>query len=248
MDEFKSSPYRRRFDLEAGESGHNSDDEGPFDITSTKNASIERLKRWRQAALVLNASRRFRYTLDLKKEEEKKEIIRKIRTHAQVIRAAYLFKEAGERLEVTQKFPSVPSGGYGVGQEDLVSISREHDLSLLQQFGGVPGLSEKLRTNIEKGIPGDDEDILKRRNAFGSNTYPRKEGRSFWRFLWEAWQDLTLIILMIAAAASLALGIKSEGITEGWYDGGSIAFAVILVIVVTAVSDYRQSLQFPKFE
>lgn len=29
-------------------------------------------------------------------------------------------------------------------------------------------------------------------------------------FLWEAWQDLTLIILMVAAVASLALGIKSE--------------------------------------
>ncbi|GAB4838302.1 Calcium-transporting ATPase 10, plasma membrane-type [Ancistrocladus abbreviatus] len=250
MDELKSSPYCRRFELEAGRcsrSGHNSDDEssyGPFDITSTKNASIERLKRWRHAALVLNASRRFRYTLDLKREEEKNKIIRKIRTHAQVIRAAYLFKEAGERINVTQNFLSAPSFDYGVGQEDLVSMSREHDLSLLQRFGGVPGLSEKLKTNIEKGIPGDDEDILKRKNAFGSNTYPRKKGRSFWRFLWEAWQDLTLIILMIAAAASLALGIKSEGIKEGWYDGGSIAFAVILVIVVTAISDYRQSLQF----
>ncbi|XP_047179918.1 calcium-transporting ATPase 9, plasma membrane-type isoform X2 [Vigna umbellata] len=35
-----------------------------------------------------------------------------------------------------------------------------------------------------------------------------------------------------------------HGLAEGWYDGGSIAFAVLLVIVVTAVSDYRQSLQF----
>ncbi|GMN55248.1 hypothetical protein TIFTF001_024359 [Ficus carica] len=35
-----------------------------------------------------------------------------------------------------------------------------------------------------------------------------------------------------------------RGINDGWYDGGSIAFAVILVIVVTAMSDYRQSLQF----
>ena len=32
----------------------------------------------------------------------------------------------------------------------------------------------------------------------------------FQRFLWEAWQDLTLIILIIAAAVSLALGIKTE--------------------------------------
>lgn len=34
-------------------------------------------------------------------------------------------------------------------------------------------------------------------------------------FLWEAWQDLTLIILMIAAVASLALGIKTE-VSFGW--------------------------------
>ncbi|EEC72600.1 hypothetical protein OsI_06071 [Oryza sativa Indica Group] len=126
-------------------------DEGadPFDIPA-KRASVERLRRWRQAALVLNASRRFRYTLDLKKEEEKEQIRRKIRAHAQVIRV----------------------------------------------------------------------------------------------FLWEACQDLTLVILIIAAVISLVLGIATEGIKEGWYDGASIAFAVFLVILVTAVSDYKQSLQF----
>ncbi|XP_050228034.1 calcium-transporting ATPase 9, plasma membrane-type-like isoform X4 [Mercurialis annua] len=101
-----------------------------------------------------------------------------------------------------------------------------------------------LKTNLETGIMGDEADLIKRKSAFGTNTYPRKKGRSFLRFLWEAWQDLTLIILIIAAAISLGLGIKTEGPEEGWYDGASIAFAVMLVIVVTAVSDYRQSLQF----
>ncbi|KAI8001824.1 Calcium-transporting ATPase 10, plasma membrane-type [Camellia lanceoleosa] len=47
--------------------------------------SLNKIRDAKQAALVLNASRRFRYTLDLKKEE-KKERIRKIRAHAQVIR------------------------------------------------------------------------------------------------------------------------------------------------------------------
>ncbi|KDO47131.1 hypothetical protein CISIN_1g04209131mg, partial [Citrus sinensis] len=108
----------------------------------------------------------------------------------------------------------------------------------------VKGLSELLKTNLEKGISGDDTDLSNRRNSFGSNTYPLKKGRSFLNFLWEAWQDLTLIILIVAAIASLALGIKTEGVEEGWYDGASIAFAVFLVIVVTAISDYRQSLQF----
>ncbi|GAY37277.1 hypothetical protein CUMW_027810 [Citrus unshiu] len=258
-DNFKGSPYRRHTDEEAGCSqlGCDSDDEGTFSIPRTKDAPIVRLKRWRQAALVLNASRRFRYTLDLKKEEEKLQTLRKIRAHAQAIRAAVLFKEAGEQANGAEKLIAVPSGDFAIGQEQLSIMTRDHNNNALQQFGRaslasyfpfsslqVKGLSDMLKTNLEKGIPGDDVDLLKRRSAFGSNTYPRKKGRSFWMFLWEAWQDLTLIILMIAAAASLALGIKTEGIEEGWYDGGSIAFAVILVIVVTAVSDYRQSLQF----
>ncbi|KAJ1428434.1 Calcium-transporting P-type ATPase, N-terminal autoinhibitory domain, partial [Sesbania bispinosa] len=73
------------------------DPDDPFDITQTKNAPPETLKRWRQAAFVLNASRRFRYTLDLKKEEEKEQKKSMIRAHAQVIRAALLFRLAGER-------------------------------------------------------------------------------------------------------------------------------------------------------
>lgn len=252
MSLFKGSPYRRHRnnnDVESGGGSRGDEDEessDPFDITSTKNASIARLRKWRQAALVLNASRRFRYTLDLKREEEKQQLMRKVRVHVEAIRAANLFKAAGAQINGTvDASPPPPSGGhFAIGQEQLAVMSRDHDVSALQQCGGVKGLSELLKTNLEKGIKGDDADLLKRKNAFGSNTYPKKKGRSFWRFLWEAWQDLTLIILIVAAAASLALGIKSEGIKEGWYDGGSIAFAVILVIVVTAISDYKQSLQF----
>ncbi|XP_028196478.1 calcium-transporting ATPase 8, plasma membrane-type-like isoform X2 [Glycine soja] len=144
----------------------------------------------------------------------------------------------------TIKPPSSSTGEFSVGLEQLSSISRDRDATALQENGGVVGLSHLLKTNLEKGIQGDDADLLKRRSAFGSNNYPRKSGRSFLMFMWDACKDLTLIILMVAAVASLALGIKSEGLKEGWYDGGSIAFAVILVILVTAISDYKQSLQF----
>ncbi|KAK7262036.1 hypothetical protein RIF29_28364 [Crotalaria pallida] len=222
------------------------DPDDPFDVTHTKNAPHETLKRWRQASFVLNASRRFRYTLDLKKEEEREQKKSMIRAHAQVIRAALLFRLAGERELVTSTAVTAPTpvGDYGVGLEQLVSMSKDQSISALQQYGGVKGLSNLLKSSLEKGISGDDVDLMGRKNAFGTNTYPRKKGRSFWRFLWEAWQDLTLIILIIAAVVSLILGIKTEGLEEGWFDGGSIAFAVLLVIVVTAVSDYRQSLQF----
>jgi Ca2+-transporting ATPase len=183
--------------------------------------------------------------LDLKKEEEKTSALRKIRAHAQAIRAAYLFKAAGERVNGATVLPATPTGDFGIGEEPLTIMTRDHNISALREYGGVKGLANLLKTDLEKGIPeNDDADLAKRKEVFGPNTYPRKKGRSFWRFLWESWQDLTLIILMVAAAASLALGIKTEGIKEGWYDGASIALAVILVIVVTAVSDYRQSLQF----
>ncbi|KAK4394994.1 Calcium-transporting ATPase 9, plasma membrane-type [Sesamum angolense] len=162
-------------------------------------------------------------------------------------RAALLFKLAGQRAIVlgTAVAPPSPTGDYGIGLEQLASMNRDHNLSALQQYGGqVRGISDMLKTDPETGIYGNEDGLLKRRNTFGSNTYPVKKGRSFLMFLWEAWQDLTLIILIIAAVASLALGIKTKGLEEGWYDGGSITFAVLLVIFVTAISDYRQSLQF----
>ncbi|XP_039034258.1 calcium-transporting ATPase 10, plasma membrane-type-like [Hibiscus syriacus] len=62
-----------------------------------------------QAALVLNASRRFRYTLDLKKEEATRQTQRRIRSHEQCIRAAWLFHHAGVRAAdlFQQKFGKV---------------------------------------------------------------------------------------------------------------------------------------------
>lgn len=199
---------------------------------------------WQQAALVLNASRRFRYTLDLKKEEEKEQIRRKIRAHAQVIRAALLFKEAGEKQNGEMELSEMPSQGFRIRADQLTAMTRDHNYSALQEYGGVNGLTKLLKTNPEKGVHGDEADLSCRLGAFGANRYPRKKGRSFWVFLWEACQDLTLAILIVAAVISLVLGIATEGIKEGWYDGASIAFAVFLVILVTAVSDYKQSLQF----
>ncbi|KAJ0266905.1 Calcium-transporting ATPase 8 [Hirschfeldia incana] len=241
---FKPSPGRRGGggDLESGKIDDSDSD--TFSIPA-KNASVERLQQWRKAALVLNASRRFRYTLDLKKEKEAQEMRKKIRSHAHALLAANRFIDMGRDQEGEKTVASAtPAGDFGIGPEQLVVMSKDHNVASLKQYGGAPGLADLLKTNTEKGISGDDEDLLNRKNVFGSNTYPRKKGKGFLRFLWDACHDLTLIILMVAAVASLALGIKTEGIKEGWYDGGSIAFAVILVIVVTAVSDFKQSLQF----
>ncbi|KAH7572516.1 hypothetical protein JRO89_XS04G0268300 [Xanthoceras sorbifolium] len=97
MEMFKASPNRRRHDFEVGNT-RSDEDENPFDIPpTTNNASIDSLRRWRKAALVLNTSRRFRLTLDLKNGKEKQQALTKIRAHAQAIRAAYDFQQEAAR-------------------------------------------------------------------------------------------------------------------------------------------------------
>lgn len=49
------------------------------------------------------------------------------------------------------------------------------------------------------------DDLIQRRQQFGANTVPTKQSRMFLHFLWEAIQDMTLIILIVAAIVSFGL-------------------------------------------
>jgi len=55
------------------------------------------------------------------------------------------------------------------------------------------------------GIRGTPEDIAHRTDVFGSNVIPPKPPKSFLQLVWEALQDVTLIILIVAAVISLGL-------------------------------------------
>ncbi|VEL20071.1 unnamed protein product [Protopolystoma xenopodis] len=50
-------------------------------------------------------------------------------------------------------------------------------------------------------------DLDERRRVFGSNVIPPKPPKTFLQLMWEAVQDFTLILLMIAAAISLLLSL-----------------------------------------
>lgn len=78
--------------------------------------------------------------------------------------------------------------------------------------------------------------------------------------MWEALQDITLIILEIAAIVSLALSLYkppkaenthgADGFAEeeedehGWIEGCAILIAVIIVVFVTAFNDWSKEKQF----
>lgn len=55
------------------------------------------------------------------------------------------------------------------------------------------------------GLSGSAADIQHRRDTFGSNMIPPKPPKTFLQLVWEALQDVTLIILEVAALVSLGL-------------------------------------------
>ncbi|KAK8474705.1 hypothetical protein V6N13_079463 [Hibiscus sabdariffa] len=144
-----------------------------------------------------------------------------------------------------EKFLS-PSFAPNIDRKKLVEAVKEKDLGSLHQLGGVKSVAAALGTNPEKGIQDDDQEVKKRREAFGANTYHKPPPKGLWYFVVDAFKDTTILILMVCAALSLGFGIKEHGAEEGWYEGGSIFVAVFLVIVVSALSNFRQETQFDK--
>ncbi|KAJ6430121.1 hypothetical protein OIU84_021516 [Salix udensis] len=135
---------------------------------------------------------------------------------------------------------------FKIHQSSLSELVKKKDLDHLEKFGGIVGIAHAIGTDMDGGINGGPEDIARRQQAFGSNTYKKPPTKGFFHFVVEAFKDLTIFILLGCAALSLGFGIKEHGLKEGWYDGGSIFVAVFLVIAVSAISNYRQNRQFDK--
>ncbi|XP_057519687.1 calcium-transporting ATPase 12, plasma membrane-type-like [Amaranthus tricolor] len=125
-------------------------------------------------------------------------------------------------------------------------IVKDKNIDALQAMGGVRNIAIYLQSNETSGISSSEHDIKWRKEKFGCNTYNRPPSKRFVFFVWNAFKDLTLIILLVCAAISLVFGVKLHGIKQGWYEGGSIFVAVFLVVVITAVSNFKQDRQFNK--
>jgi P-type E1-E2 ATPase len=58
--------------------------------------------------------------------------------------------------------------------------------------------------------------------------------------------DYFIILLLIAAAVELVLGIWQEGWGHGWVDGASIFMAVVIITTVNVVNSYNTEQTFKK--
>ncbi|KAH7523726.1 hypothetical protein FEM48_Zijuj06G0042300 [Ziziphus jujuba var. spinosa] len=220
-----------------------------FGEVKAKNSSEEALQRWRKLCwLVKNRKRRFRFTANLSKRFEAEAIRRsnqeKFRVAVLVSQAALQFIH-GLNLSSEYTVPEeVKAAGFDVCADELGSIVEGRDVKKLKIHNGVEGIVSKLATSLNDGIPTSEQLLNKRREIYGINKFTESPVRGFWVFVWEALQDMTLMILGICAFVSLLVGIVMEGWPKGAHDGLGIVASILLVVFVTASSDYRQSLQF----
>ncbi|XP_047320075.1 calcium-transporting ATPase 4, plasma membrane-type-like [Impatiens glandulifera] len=217
---------------------------GDFEIPA-KDPSDEDLSGWRSSVgLVKNHSRRYRNVADLAVRTQSKQIIRQTQERLRVLlyvqRAALRFIDGASFEE--QLSEEAQQQGFRIHPNQLASIIRNHNLKRLESHGGPNGIANKINVSLTHGV--DSNDVPKRQNIYGSNTFAQKLSKSFWFFLWEALHDITLNILMVCAVISIIVGLPTEGWPTGIYDGLGILLSILLVVTVTAVSDYRQSLQF----
>ncbi|KAM6137616.1 plasma membrane calcium-transporting ATPase 1 isoform 12-T12 [Pterocles gutturalis] len=100
-------------------------------------------------------------------------------------------------------------GDFGVTLAELRSLMELRATDALHKiqecYGDVHGICAKLKTSPNEGLSGNPADIERREAVFGKNFIPPKKPKTFLQLVWEALQDVTLIILEIAAVVSLGL-------------------------------------------
>jgi Ca2+-transporting ATPase len=135
---------------------------------------------------------------------------------------------------------------FKVDQATLTNIVTQKKPESLQNIGGVDGVASALQTNVECGIHGDVDDIARRNETFGSNTYKRPPTKSFFHFVWEEFRDLTILFNLGCTLFVVPFDIKKYGTRRVWYYVGSLLVASFLVVAIRAIIKFKQSIQFDK--
>lgn len=131
------------------------------------------------------------------------------------------------------------SRSYGITVHELQEMMQLRGLEAIEyiktHYDSVNGLCKRLKTSPNNGrscIPFvlfyfirtqfnnysfcfiilgvHSAELAERSQVFGSNVIPPKPPKTFLQLMWEALQDVTLIVLMVAAVVSLALSLYSK--------------------------------------
>ena len=119
------------------------------------------------------------------------------------------------------------------------------EIQYFQKEGGIDNLLNKLDTDKKNGI----SSIENREEFFGSNKIFIKPLPNFWSFVQESISDKMIIILIISSLIEIGISlfnifIKGEKNNMDWLDGISIIIAVIVVVMVGSITNYKKEMKF----
>ena len=108
---------------------------------------------------------------------------------------------------------AMPVNPFGLSRLELkilMSKRKEEAVLAVEKLEGVESIAAQLETNLKEGLSGAPQDLESRRSFYGANVLPHNPPKSFVSLCFDAIQDPTLIILIVAAIISIALGVGVE--------------------------------------
>jgi len=179
----------------------------------------------------------------------------------------------------------VENNPFAFSPGQLNKLLNPKSLSAFKALGGLQGIIKGLQTDAHSGLSVDETNVPAkisfdealrhdaspskaspvegssgepfgdRIRVYKRNQLPPKKPTPFWKLMWNAYNDTVLIVLTVAAAISLALGLYETLGKEhppgsptpvDWVEGVAICVAIIIVTMVGSVNDWQKERAFVK--
>ena len=117
------------------------------------------------------------------------------------------------------------------------------ELDFLLEKGGADYVTQGFKVDMNKGI--SEDEVGSRSRKYGTNTFPVRPSKTFMTLVFEALDDLTMQILIVAACISIIINLSFE---ETPIEGAAILSAVAACTLVAAANDFQKEKQFKQLQ
>ena len=156
--------------------------------------------------------------------------------------------ESDEDVINTNSLKNKSFANFNITPEDLENImnlykERDEEYQDLNYFenNSIDNLLQSLQTDKKDGIISTEN----REEHFGSNKVFIEPIQPFIEFVKEALGDLMIQILCVSAIVQIVLGIAfGQNPKTDWIDGFSIVVAIVVVVLVGSITNYKKELKF----
>jgi Ca2+-transporting ATPase len=152
--------------------------------------------------------------------------------------------------------------GLSVDESDLDGTVTFEEARAAARKNTPPGYDSKAplsrvdskESSVSVRRPSPRDIFYDRKRVYKDNRLPVKKGKNLLQLMWITYNDKVLILLSIAAAISLAVGLyqtfgtqhDAENPPIEWVEGVAIIGAIVIVVVVGSLNDWQKERQFVK--